>query len=37
VGPEVKQGAGTWFAGIAVAWSAAMMMLASLRVNRWEE
>ena len=29
--------AGVWFAGIAVVWSAAMMMLASLRLNRWEE
>ena len=29
--------AGAWFAGIAVAWSATMMALASLRLNRWEE
>jgi ABC-type transport system involved in multi-copper enzyme maturation permease subunit len=29
--------AGAWFAGIALAWSAAMMTLASLRLNRWEE
>jgi len=29
--------AGAWFAGIAVVWSAAMMTLASLRLNRWEE
>jgi ABC-type transport system involved in multi-copper enzyme maturation permease subunit len=29
--------AGAWFAAISVVWSAAMMMLASLRVRRWEE
>jgi len=29
--------AGAWFAGIAVVWSMAMVALASLRVNRWEE
>jgi ABC-type transport system involved in multi-copper enzyme maturation permease subunit len=29
--------AGTWFAVIAVAWSTAMVTLASLRMNRWEE
>jgi ABC-type transport system involved in multi-copper enzyme maturation permease subunit len=29
--------AGIWFAGIAVAWSAAMTTLASVRLNRWEE
>ena len=29
--------AGVWFAGIAVVWSALMMTLASLRLNRWEE
>jgi len=29
--------AGAWFAGIAVVWSAMMMTLASLRLNRWEE
>lgn len=29
--------AGAWFAGIAVAWSALTMTLASLRLNRWEE
>lgn len=29
--------ADAWFAGIAAAWSAAMMTLASLRLNRWEE
>lgn len=29
--------AATWFAGIAVVWSAAMTTLASLRVKRWEE
>jgi ABC-type transport system involved in multi-copper enzyme maturation permease subunit len=29
--------AGVWFAGIAVVWSAMMMTLASLRLNRWEE
>jgi ABC-type transport system involved in multi-copper enzyme maturation permease subunit len=27
----------SWFAGIAVAWSVAMVMLAGLRVKRWEE
>ena len=29
--------AGTWFVGIAVAWSVAMMTLASVRMKRWEE
>jgi hypothetical protein len=29
--------AGVWFAGIAVMWSAMMLTLASLRLNRWEE
>jgi hypothetical protein len=29
--------AGAWFAGIAVVWSAMMMTLASLRLNRWGE
>lgn len=29
--------AGAWFTGIAVMWSAMMMTLASLRLNRWEE
>ena len=29
--------AGIWFAGIAVFWSLAMMMLAGWRMNRWEE
>jgi len=29
--------AGIWFATIALAWSLAMMILAGLRMNRWEE
>jgi len=29
--------AGVWFAGMAVVWSGAMVMLASLRMGRWEE
>jgi ABC-type transport system involved in multi-copper enzyme maturation permease subunit len=29
--------AGTWFGTIAVAWSGAMMMLASRRMKHWEE
>jgi hypothetical protein len=29
--------AGVWFAAIAVVWSAMMMTLASVRLNRWEE
>jgi len=29
--------AGIWFAGIALAWSLAMMTLAGWRMNRWEE
>ena len=29
--------ASIWFAGIAVLWAAMMMMLASMRMNRWEE
>jgi hypothetical protein len=29
--------ASVWFAAIAVAWSAAMMTLASHRMKRWEE
>ena len=29
--------AGIWFAAIAAAWSVAMMALAGLRMNRWEE
>lgn len=29
--------AGAWFAGIAMAWSAAMITLASRRMSRWED
>ncbi|MEP6777167.1 MAG: hypothetical protein ABI944_01850 [Chthoniobacterales bacterium] len=29
--------AGVWFAAIAIFWSGALMMIASRRLNRWEE